>query len=365
MKILDWYILKKYFVTFLFFLLALTVIAVIIDISEKTTDFSKSKLPAITIITDYYFGFIPRIDAMLFPLFVFLSVIFFTSVMAGRSEIIAILGNGISFPRFLRPYFIGGIILSVFLWWCNQSLLPKANAKFASFSAKYIDDIYRHQSFLNNYYFRLDSFSYAGIRYYDTISRSGNSFFVQRFQNNKLVYNLRAQTITWDTSTNKWRLNEVVERRIDAFHENGIREELKQTPVMQMKYNFKPMDLQRDEYMKDKLPTKELNEFIKLEKMRGSEIVNILVLEKSTRDAGPPAVLILTLIGAIVASRKIRGGSGLHLFVGIVISILYILVGRFSSVFAMKGNFDPVLAAWIPNIFFGILAYYLYRRAPK
>lgn len=365
MKTLDWYILKKYFVTFLFFLLALTVIAVIIDISEKTTDFSKSKLPAMKIFTDYYLGFIPRIDAMLFPLFVFLSVIFFTSVMAGRSEIIAILGNGISFPRFLRPYFVGGIILSALLWWVNQSILPKANAKYAAFSAKYIDDIYRHQSFLNNYYFRLDSFSYAGIRYYDTISKTGNSFFVQTFKNNQLVYNLRAQTITWDTSTNKWRLNEVLERRIDNIREKGIHEQLKHTPVMQVKYNFKPMDLQRDEYMKDKLPTKELNEFIRLEKLRGSEIVNTLMLEKSTRDAGPPSVLILTIIGAVVASRKIRGGSGLHLFIGIVISILYILVGRFSSVFAMKGNFDPVLAAWIPNIIFALLAYYLYRRAPK
>ncbi|MDB5222473.1 MAG: rane protein [Chitinophagaceae bacterium] len=363
MKILDWYILKKYFVTFLFFLLALSAIAVIIDISEKTTDFSKAKLPAIKIITDYYFGFIPRIDAMLFPLFVFLSVIFFTSVMAGRSEIIAILGNGISFPRFLRPYFIGGIILSAFLWWCNQSILPKANAKWAYFSAKYIDDSYsgiNNKAFINNYYFRLDSFSYAGIRYYDTVNRIGNGFFVQTFRNNQLVYNLRSQTITWDTATNKWRLNEVMVRNI-----NGIHEELKQHPVMQMQYNFKPRDLQRDEYMKDKLPTNELNEFIKLEKLRGSEIVNILMLEKSTRDAGPPSVLILTLIGAIVASRKIRGGSGFHLFVGIVISILYILVGRFSSVFAMKGNFNPVLAAWIPNLVFSILAYYLYRRAPK
>lgn len=360
MKILDWYILKKYFVTFLFFLLALTIIAVIIDISEKATDFSKSKLPAIQILTDYYFGFIPKIDAMLFPLFVFLSVIFFTSVMAGRSEIIAILGNGISYPRFLRPYFIGGIILSVFLWWCNQTILPKANAKYAAFTARYIDEVYRHQSFINNYYFRLDSFSYAGIRYYDTISRTGNGFFVQTFRNNQVVYNLRAQSITWDTATNKWRLNDVLERRID-----GIREDLSQQAIMQMEYNFKPRDLQRDEYMKDKIPTSELTEFIRLEKLRGSEIVNTLILEKSTRNAGPPSVLILTMIGAIVASRKIRGGSGVHLFVGIVISILYILVGRFSSVFAMKGNFDPVLAAWMPNIFFGLLAYYLYLRAPK
>jgi lipopolysaccharide export system permease protein len=174
------------------------------------------------------------------------------------------------------------------------------------------------------------------------------------------VYNLRAQTISWDTAARKWRLNEVVERTL-----NGIRENVQKQAVMYMQYNFKPRDLQRDEYMKDKLSTADLNEFIKLEKLRGSEIVNTLMLEKSTRDAGPPSVLILTMIGAIVASRKIRGGSGFHLAIGVVISVLYILVARFSSVFAMKGNFDPILAAWIPNIIFAILAYYLYRRAPK
>jgi lipopolysaccharide export system permease protein len=363
MKILDWYIIKKYFVTFLFFLLALTAIAVIIDLSERTDDFAKTKLPAMTIITEYYFGFIPRIDALLFPLFVFLSVIFFTSGMANRSEIIAILGNGVSYPRFLRPYFVGGIILSVFLWWCNQSLLPKANKKWADFSAKYIDESYagvRNQSYINNYYFRLDSFSYAGIRYYDTVSRTGNNFFVQTFRNNQLIYNLRADNIAWDTLTKKWKLTGIIERTI-----NGIYEDLKQRPTMQMQYNFKPRDLQRDEYMKDKLTTSELNDYIRLEKLRGSEAVNSLMLEKSSRDAGPPSVLILTMIGAIVASRKIRGGSGFHLALGIIISVLYILVGRFSSVFAMKGNFNPVLAAWIPNLFFSLLAYYLYRRAPK
>lgn len=363
MKILDWYILKKYFVTFLFFLLVLTALVVIIDLSEKTDDFAKTKLPVRTIITEYYFGFVPRIDAMLFPLFVFLSVVFFTSVMANRSEVIAILCNGISFQRFLRPFFIGGIILSALLWWANQSLLPKANAKWAYFSAKYIDEIYagiRNQSFINNYYFRLDSFSYAGIRYYDTISRTGNNFFVQTFKNNQMVYNLRAENIAWDTATNKWKLNGVLERYID-----GIHEQLKQYPSVQMKYNFKPRDLQRDEYMKDKLSTNELNEFIKLEKLRGSEAINSLMLEKSNRDAGPPAVLILTMIAAIVASKKIRGGSGFHLAIGILISVLYVLVGRFSSVFAIKSNFNPVLAAWIPNIFFGIIALYLYRKAPK
>ncbi len=163
-----------------------------------------------------------------------------------------------------------------------------------------------------------------------------------------------------DTATKKWKLTGISERYI-----NGLHEELKQKPLMQMEYNFKPRDLQRDEYMKDKLTTKDLNDYIRLEKLRGSEVVNTLMLEKSNRDAGPPSVLILTMIGAIIASRKIRGGSGFHLAIGVIISVLYILVGRFASVFAMKGNFDPVLAAWIPNIFFALLAYYLYRRAPK
>lgn len=363
MKILDWYILRKYLFTFLFFLFTLTAIIIIVDLSERTDDFAKTKLPASTIITQYYFGFLPRIDAMLFPLFVFLSVVFFTSVMANRSEVIAILGNGISFPRFLRPYFIGGIILSAFLWWCNQQVLPKANERFGNFSNRYIDINYaawHGTTYINNYYFRLDSFSYAGIRFYDTVSRSGNNFFVQRFKNNQLVYNLRSESITWDTLAHKWKLSRVIERNI-----NGIHEDVKQYPSMQMEYNFKPRDLQRDEYMKDKLPTAELNEFIQLEKIRGSEDVNTLLLEKHTRNAVPLSVLILTMIGAIVASKKIRGGSGFHLAIGIGISLLYILLGRFSSVFATKGNFNPVLAAWIPNIFFAFFAYYLYRKAPK
>jgi lipopolysaccharide export system permease protein len=134
---------------------------------------------------------------------------------------------------------------------------------------------------------------------------------------------------------------------------------------MKMNFNFKPRDLQRDEYMKDKMPTRDLNEFIQLEKIRGSETVNTLLVERYTRDSVPLSVLILTLMGAIIASRKIRGGSGFHLAIGVVISVLYILLGRFATVFAVKGNFDPLWAAWTPNIFFVLLVIYLYIKAPK
>ncbi len=209
MKIIDWYILKKYLITFFFCILLLTVIVVVIDLSEKSDDFSRSKLSFSQIVTQYYFGFIPRMDAMLFPLFVFIAVIFFTSIMANRSEVIAILSSGVSFRRFLRPYIIGGIFLAGLLWWANQKMVPLANEKWASFDAKYIkfnSASLNSYTSLSNYYFRLDSFSYAGIRYYDTTTYTGNNFFIQTFNNNQLMYNLRAETIIWDTLNRKWKL---------------------------------------------------------------------------------------------------------------------------------------------------------------
>lgn len=363
MKIIDWYILKKFLVTFFFALIALTILVIIIDLSERTDDFAKTGLPASTIITQYYFGFIPRITAMLFPLFIFIAVIFFTSKMANRSEIIAILGSGVSFRRFLLPYFLGGVLFTGLLWWTNQYILPPANERWANFNSKYIDFNYGgyvNTSTLSNKYFKLDSFSYAGIRYYDTTSKTGSNFFVQRFDGTQLVYNMHAQSISWDTAVNKWKLDRVNERNI-----KGLKHSIVESDSKMMNFNFKPRDLRRDDYMKDKLTTPELTDFIRLEKLRGSENVNSLILEKQNRNATPVSVFILTIIGATIASRKIRGGSGFHLAIGVLICVIYILVGRFSAVFSLKANFDPVVAAWLPNVVFGFLAWILYRRAAK
>ncbi len=364
MKKIDRYILSKYLTTFFFCLILFTVIVVVVDISEKTDNFVKSKLPVSQIITDYYFGFIPRIDAMLFPLFVFISVIFFTSKMAGRSEIIAILSSGVSYRRFLMPFVAGGIFLSVVLWMGYQYIVPKANLKWGNFEARYIDGPVSPESNSSNYkqklYFKMDTNTYVGIGGYDTVLKSGNSFFVQRFEKNKLVYNLRSDRFNWDTATGKWQLFNAVERRLDS-----ISERVNRSAELKVAYNFKPRDLRKDNYLKDQLPTPELDEFIKLERLRGSEMLNTLLVERYNRDAIPVSVLILTIIGAVLASRKIRGGSGLHLAIGVIISVLYILFSRFSLVFATKGNFTPLLAAWTPNIIFGLLAFYLYKKAPK
>lgn len=363
MKKIDWYILKKFLVTFFFALIALTVLVIIIDLSERTDDFAKTGLPASIIISQYYFGFIPRITAMLFPLFIFIAVIFFTSKMANRSEIIAILGSGVSFRRFLLPFAWGGLLFTGLLWWTNQFILPPANEKWANFNSKYIDFNYGgyvNTATISNKYFKLDSFSYAGIRYYDTTSKTGSNFFVQRFDSTDLVYNLHAQTLSWDTAAKKWKLDRVTERTI-----NGLKNTIVESDTKMMNFNFKPRDLRRDDYMKDKMTTPELTEFIHLEKLRGSENVNSLILEKQNRNATPVSVFILTLIGATIASRKIRGGSGFHLALGVLICVIYILVGRFSAVFSLKANFNPIIAAWLPNVVFGFLAWILYRKTAK
>lgn len=363
-KIIDRYILSKYLTSFFFCLILFTAIVVVVDVSEKTDDFVKSKLPVGRIITDYYFGFIPRIDAMLFPLFVFISVIFFTSKMATRSEIIAMLSSGVSYRRFLRPYLVGGIFLTALLWMGYQYIVPNANRKWGDFQARYIDPNFGNNNGNSSYkqkiFFKMDSNTYVGIRGYDTILKSGTGFFAQRFLNNRLIYNLRAENISWDTASGKWKLANVLERNFDS-----LTEQVKHSPEILMNYNFKPRELRRDEYLKDQLPTPELDEFIEMERLRGSEMLNTLLVERYNRDAIPVSVIILTIIGAVLASRKIRGGSGLHLAIGVVISVLYILFSRFSIVFATKGNFTPFLAAWTPNFFFGLLAFYLYRSAPK
>lgn len=363
MKKLDGYILKKYLTTFFFCLLLLTTIVVVVDASEHTDDFVKSKLPVSRIITDYYFGFIPRIVAMLFPLFIFISVIFFTSKMAGRSEVVAILSSGVSFNRYLRPFAVGGLLMTALLWFGYQFLIPQANRKWADFEKNYVDvnsGGHRKSSYKQNMYFKLDENSWVGIKGYDTVSRTGNNLFVQRYRNNALEYNLRAISFTWDSSQRKWKLNNVQERYV-----NGINEKLEITPAKWMNYSFTPIDLRRDDYLKDQMTTPMLNDFIRKERSRGSEMVNALMVERYNRDAIPVSVFILTIIGAVLASRKVRGGSGIHLAIGVVISVLYVLLSRLSVVFATKGDFHPFLASWTPNILFAFVAFYFYKKAPK
>lgn len=348
---------------FFFSIFLFAVIAIVIDVSEKTDDFVRSGLNAGEIFTHYYIGFIPHIIALLFPLFVFIAVIFFTSKMAGQTEIVAILASGTTYNRWLRPYWIGGALLGLLLWFSNQWMVPKANNIRGSFEAAYVDAHSSYNALLttsSDIYFRIDSFTYAGIYSYDTANNRGNGFFAYKVQNDKVVYNLRAENIQWDTATKNWHLFEVIERKV-----LDDKEIVSSTTDIRKNYPFKPVDIEKDKYTKDKLTTPQLIKQINLEELRGSEGLNELKIERYRRDATPITVVLLTLIGGIIAGKKVRGGSGAHLALGFVIAALFIITDRFSTIFSTKGNLPPLLAAWIPNMIFIWVVYYLYKKAPK
>ncbi|MEP7277669.1 MAG: LptF/LptG family permease [Bacteroidota bacterium] len=363
MKIIDRYIIKNFLVTFVFTILALTVISVVIDTSEKADDFVKSGLSTSEIITKYYFGFVPFIISMIFPLMVFIAVIYFTSKLAGRSEIVAILANGVRYRRFLRPYIMGGCLLGALLWYCNMYVFPKGNNIRSDFQIRYIDgnnSYYSGQSYNTTFYLKSDPNTYVAIRYYDTASKVSSGFFLQKIKGNQVYYNLRGESIRWDTTHQDWKVENAVERKIDGLHET-----VRQVSSMNLKLNIAPKDLRRDEYLKDKLSSPDLKRFIAMEELRGTEGLNTYKVEYYRRMATPFAVVILTLLGAVVASRKTRGGSGLHLAFGIVAAATFVIMDRFSIVFSSKGNLPPLIAAWLPNLIFITITFFVYRKAPK
>ncbi|MGC4037190.1 MAG: LptF/LptG family permease [Chitinophagaceae bacterium] len=360
MKKLDWYILKKFLVTFFFCMMLFTVIAVAIDSSEKTDDFVKTGLSTSQIITQYYFGFVPFIWGLLFPLFVFIGVIYFTSRMAARSEIVAILASGTSFNRFLRAYIVGGIFLAIILWFANAYVIPKANGIKSDFEINYLKKGDPGTGYSSKFYMRSDSNTYIGIKYYDTATKRATNFFMNRIGANKMVYNLRADVLQWDTAKKTWMLTNATIREIDS-----MKETVTYAQSMKISLNIKPEDLRRDEYIKDKLTTPKLATFIRAEELRGNEGLNTLKVEQYRRSATPFTVILLTLIGAVIASRKTRGGAGLHLAIGIAIAAIFIISDRFSTVFAVKSSLPPLIAAWLPNIAFSLVAYYFYTKSPK
>ena len=363
-KLLDTYILKKFLGTFVFTMLVITVIAVVIDTSEKADDFVRSGLSFWQLVTHYFIGFVPFIMSMIFPLMVFIAVIYFSSKMAGRSEFIAILAGGVRYNRMLRPYLIGGTFLSLIFWLASQYWVPRANEIRTDFQAVYVD---RNSSYngdptkqTHNYYLRVDPHTFVDFRFYDTTNKTASNFFLQKLRGNTVYYTVKADVIRWDPIKKDWKLTTVVERTI-----NGPVETLKRLDTLHVNLNVLPKELRRDEYLKDKLTTPELHQFIHMEEVRGAEGLNTFKVELYHRDATPFSVIIMAMIGAIIASRKIRGGSGLHLAVGIVMAAIFVVMDKFSVTFSTKGNLPPVLAAWLPNIIFTGVAWVFYVKTPK
>ncbi len=311
------------------------------------------------VVLNYYKNFVPHITALLFPLFIFIATIFFTSKIAYKSEIIAILSSGVSYSRFLRPYAIGGGFLCLISLVANHWIIPVANEQRIDFENTYINDG-NFKYVKDNMHLGIAKDTYVYLQNFNFSNQMGNRFCLEKMDGTLLKEKLMADYVTYDTTKKIWHLHNVVIRTNDS-----VNEQLKKIPDMDMKYPFTPDDLNKNDAIKEALTTPQLNKYIESEKLRGQENLNLYFIEKDRRTAQPFAGFILTIIGACIASRKIRGGSGFHLALGIAISAVYIMFLQTSTTFATKASLDPLVAVWIPNFIFGGIAFYLYRRQLK
>lgn len=357
MKILDWYIIRKFVGTFFFAIIILAVIACVIDYSEKLNDFQKNHAPFWAIV-NYFKNFVPHISALLYPLFIFIATIFFTSKLAYKSEITAMLATGMSFNRFLRPYAIGAAFLGCISLLANHWIVPNADKDRLEFEKKYV--FQKVTSSDKNVHLQLAPNLLIYVENYDYSSNTGYHFTAEKTDGIKLREKTFADRISYDYEKKDWLLSGVTIRRNDS-----LKETLETLPELTLKIPFTPKDLREDEDLKETLTTPELNAFIAKQKLHGNENLNYYYVEKYRRTAQPFAGFLLTLIGVCIASRRVRGGSGIHLALGIAICAVYMLFLQFSTTFSTKAGLNPLLAVWIPNFIAAIAAFFIYRRQTR
>ncbi len=351
---IDRYILKNFLLTFVVLLAAFSAIAIVIDLTEKIKDFVGNKVPLKQILL-YFQNFLPFILALLFPIFIFVAVIFFTSKMANRSEIIAILNSGMSFRRMLRPYVFGAGLISIILLFANHFIIPRANKSRLKFEERYL---WEHSySRDDNFHMRISPSEYIFMQNYNPESKTGYRFSYEKVQGTRIVEKVNADRCQYDSIGKQWKLFDVVSRT-----NQEIGEQLQLSPTLTKKYKFGPADLIERREAKQMMTTPQLNAYIKRETEKGSENLNEYFIEKYRRTASPFSAFVLSIIGACIASRKVRGGSGIHLAIGLMISAAYIFMMQFSTTFAIKGNLHPFVAVWIPNIVFSFIAFGIYRK---
>ncbi len=359
MKKLDLYIMRKFLGTFFFSLILILCIVVIFDLSEKLEKFLEKEAPVSAIVFDYYKNFIPYFANLFSSLFTFISVIFFTSKMAYDSEIIAILSTGISFRRFLVPYLISAAVIAGLSFLLGAFIIPNANEKRIEFEKQYVNKRYANTE--QNIHRQIAPGTYIYMSSYSVTSNIGYDFSIENFKGDTLVNKLTSARIVWDRDSSRWVIHNWKLREIDGDYEKyttGARIDTV-LPFAPSEFSENPKKI------KEQLTFPELEEYIDRMKLRGSSNIVEFQIEKYKMIANAFATFILTLIGVSISSRKIRGGMGLHLGIGLLISFSYILFMQFSNVFATNGNMNPLLAVWLPNILFTVVGAFVYRMAPK
>lgn len=359
-NILDKYIIKKFIGTYFFTLLIAIVIVVIFDISEKIDNFVDKDVPLNEIVFQYYLGFIPWILNSFSPLFVFLSVIFFTSKLAGHSEIIAMLSGGVSFNRLLAPYMFSAGFIALFSLVLGLYIIPPANQKRLDFENKYIKKQVVVGTTTRNLHYQIAPGEYVYVESFSAYSNAAYKFTLETIKDDKVISKLSAESAQWDTTFNGWKLKNYHQR--DYYGDSEIVKAGREKDTV---INLTIEDFYRRKNIVESLSQKDLEELIDVQQMRGDKMVMHSLIEKNNRFSMPFSAFILTIMGVSLSSRKRRGGLGINIGVGIALSFSYILFMRFSQMFVFTGSLSPAFALWLPNMLYAVVAVFLYRIAPK
>lgn len=360
-KKIDWYIIKKFIGTYIYSILLIISISIVFDVNENLAKFSQYHAPLHAIVFDYYLNFIPYFANLFSPLFVFIAVIFFVSKLAGNSEIIAMLAAGVSMNRLMRPCIISCVLISSLSFVLSSYVIPHGNVIRQNFESLYKNA--QKITSADNVQLQVGNGVIAYIQHYDDRAKKGYGFCLDKFENKKLVSHLTAMNIQYDTisdSKNQWTLSNWKIRTL-----KGLREHITSGVTKDTLIQMEPNDLVYSKGQQETLTSPELSDYISKQINRGSGNVVQYQVEYHKRIAASFASFILTTIGLSLSSRKRKGGMGLYLGIGLALSFTYIMLQTVSSTFAINADLPPILAAWIPNIIFAIVAYFCYRNAPN
>ena len=361
LSILDWYIIRKFIGTYFFAILLIISISIVFDVNENLAKFSQYHAPLKAIVFDYYANFVPYFANLFSPLFVFIAVIFFTSKLAGNSEIIAMLAAGMSFRRLMRPYMISCVLISALTFYLGAYIIPHGTIVRQNFETIYKNK--KKNSTAENVQLQVESGVIAYIQHYDNNKKRGYGFCLDKFEDKKVVSHLTATEISYDTISDSkyhWKVTNWKIRTLKGLKEHITSGAVKDTVIM-----MEPTDLVYSKGQQETFTSPQLLEYISKQTSRGSGNVVQYEVEYHKRIAMSFASFILTTIGLSLSSRMRKGGMGLYLGIGLALSFTYIMLQTVSSTFAIKADTPPMLAAWIPNIIFAAVAYFCYRKAPN
>lgn len=362
MKKLDIYIIKKYLITFFFTIILITMVSIAMDVSERMDKFISNSLSFKQVVTEYYVHYIPWINGELWPLFAFLSVIFFTSRMARDSEIIAMLSAGINYSRVVRPIMMAGCLVAAFHWIGENYIIPPSTYHFNEFKSEYINRNIK-QVLSNDVQFFIGPQQKIYCRYFQKRDSSLSKFRLESFdEQGQLVSMLKADRLIYNGQKDKWTAVDYEIRSFDGINEGlliGKNEEIDTTLAMH------PSDFIRHSKQMEIMTTPDLREYVKHEKSKGLDNTKKYQIEIYKRTSGPFTILILTLIGASIGTKKVRGGLGMHLAIGVVLGAVYVVLSKFSETFATNLQLPSLVGVWTPNILFSIISLMLFQKAQK